>query len=160
MNKVLLVATGNPKWDALVGFVGSSVGNVQRVYETMGAVFYDINFPAAKAFFPGVPAAVCATVNSDGSVVQPSPAFPEIDATPAQLDYVMLAEQYIHRFFSVAKLLQLKVWWDTFPHEETPKLVDTYQWVDGVTRAALSGSQDFAPPPHKFAEIAVEITSL
>jgi len=54
----------------------------------------------------------------------------------------------------------MKVWWDTFPHESTPKLADCFQWADGITRKALGGSNDFSEAPYAFPEIATESLSI
>lgn len=75
-------------------------------------------------------------------------------------DPLDLVEAHIDKFFSTARLLQMKVWWDTFDHALTPKLEATYQWTDSVTRAAIAGSTEFANPPHSFQEIAAEFLSL
>jgi hypothetical protein len=71
-----------------------------------------------------------------------------------------LAEQHIGKHFSTPRLLQMKVWWDTFPHEVTHKLAATYQWTDTVTRSAIGGATEFPAPPFDFPEIAQEIVSL
>ena len=65
-------------------------------------------------------------------------------------------EKFINNFFSTSKLLQMKMWWDTFPRESTPKLNATYQWIESITSAAISGSTDFSEPPHTFLDIAQE----
>lgn len=72
-----------------------------------------------------------------------------------------LAEQWIYRFFSTGRLLQMKVWWDTFPHEDTPKLAAIYQWSDSVTRmAAIEGETIFPEPPYDFQEVTQECLSI
>jgi hypothetical protein len=71
-----------------------------------------------------------------------------------------LAETHIGKFFSTPRLLQMKVWWDTFPHEVTPKLAATYQWTDTVTRSAIAGETEFPDPPHTFQSIAEEIVNI
>jgi hypothetical protein len=71
-----------------------------------------------------------------------------------------LAEQHIGKHFSTPRLLQMKVWWDTFPHEATPKLAQTYGWADAVTRSAIGGSTEFPEPPFSFQDIAEEIVSI
>lgn len=86
----------------------------------------------------------------DGGTV--SARDPEVNASA-----VDLAEQHIGSFFSTARLLQMKVWWDAFPHEATPKLVAVYQWADAVTRAAVGGTTGFGAPPYSFAEVAQEV---
>ena len=65
-------------------------------------------------------------------------------------------EQIINNFFSTSKLLQMKMWWDTLPRESTPKLNATYQWIESITSAAISGSTNFNEPPHTFLDIAQE----
>ena len=79
---------------------------------------------------------------------------------PPAVDHISEAESWIAKYFSTARLLQMKVWWDTFPHEVTPKLAACFQWADGVTRAAIGGSTNFAEPPHNFNEIATESLSI
>jgi hypothetical protein len=73
---------------------------------------------------------------------------------------ITLAEQYIENYFSVARLLQMKVWWDEIPHENTPKLAAVYQWTASVTGAAIAGQTTFNEPPHTFDEITEEIAGL
>lgn len=75
---------------------------------------------------------------------------------PPLIDYIAEAEAWIASFFSTARLLQMKVWWDTFPHEATPKLAACFLWADGVTRLAIGGSNEFQSPPYTFTEIANE----
>jgi hypothetical protein len=70
------------------------------------------------------------------------------------------AEDFIENFYSTARLLQMKVWWDTFPHETTPKLAAVYQWSEGVVKTAIAGQTTFEQPPFTFAEITEEIASL
>jgi hypothetical protein len=76
---------------------------------------------------------------------------------PSPLD---LAEAHVGRYFSVARLLQMKVWWDTFSHESTPKLAAVYQWTNGVTVAAAQGETEFPAPPHNFEELIAEAIAL
>jgi hypothetical protein len=76
------------------------------------------------------------------------------------IDTVALAEQHIESYFSTARLLQMKVWWDTFPHEATPKLGATFAWADAITRSAIQGETSFDPPPFTFQEIAAESLSI
>jgi hypothetical protein len=76
-----------------------------------------------------------------------------------QPDPMDLVEKHIEKFFSTARLLQMKVWWDTFPHEATPKLAQTYQWTDVVTRSAVAGTTEFPNPPHTFQAIAEEVVT-
>jgi hypothetical protein len=80
---------------------------------------------------------------------------PSLDSDP-----IDAAEQHIGKFFSTPRLLQMKVWWDTFPHEVTPKLAQTYQWTDAVTRSAIAGGVEFSDPPHTFQAIAEEIVNI
>lgn len=75
-------------------------------------------------------------------------------------DPFVVAERFIENSYSTARLLQMKVWWDTFPHETTPKLAAVYQWSDGVVKTAISGSTEFAEPPFLFNEIVEEIATL
>jgi hypothetical protein len=69
-------------------------------------------------------------------------------------------EAWVGKFFSTARLLQMKVWWDTFPHESTPKLLACYQWSTSITVLASQGAITFPEPPHTFAELVEEITPL
>jgi len=71
-----------------------------------------------------------------------------------------LAEVHISRYFSVARLLQMKVWWDTFSHEDTPKLAAVYAWTNGVTVSAAGGQAEFTAPPHTFDELIAEAVAL
>lgn len=73
---------------------------------------------------------------------------------------VTLAEQHIENYFSVARLLQMKVWWDEIPHTSTPKLAAVYQWTADTTNAAIAGQTTFTVPPYTFEEITQEIASL
>jgi hypothetical protein len=66
------------------------------------------------------------------------------------------AEKWIAKHFSTARLLQMKVWWDTFPHEDTPMLEAVYDWLNGVTIAAAQGQTTFDAPPHSFEELVAE----
>jgi hypothetical protein len=66
------------------------------------------------------------------------------------------AEKWIAKHFTTARLLQMKVWWDELPHEDTPKLAAVYQWANGVTLAAAGGATDFDAPPHTFEELVAE----
>lgn len=70
------------------------------------------------------------------------------------------AEQHIENYYSVARLLQMKVWWDAIPHESTPKLAAVYQWTADVTTAAIAGQTTFTQPPFTFDDITQEIASL
>jgi hypothetical protein len=76
------------------------------------------------------------------------------------LNPLQLVEQHIENYFSVARLLQMKVWWDAIPHENTPKLAAVYQWTGDSTNAAIGGATTFSEPPFTFEEIAQEIASL
>ena len=80
--------------------------------------------------------------------------------SPPQVDPLEVAEQFIDSKFSTKRLLQMKVWWDTFPHENTPKLAATYQWIDALTRSAIAGATEFSNPPYSFQEIALEAYEL
>jgi hypothetical protein len=66
------------------------------------------------------------------------------------------AELWMAKHFSTARLLQMKVWWDTLPHEETPKLAAVFAWTTGVTVQAAQGQTNFTAPPHTFDELLVE----
>lgn len=67
-----------------------------------------------------------------------------------------LAEAYVASFFSTARLLQMKVWWDTFPVEDVPKLAAVFNWTGGITIQAAQGNTNFAAPPHTFDELLAE----
>ncbi len=73
---------------------------------------------------------------------------------------IVEAENFIARYFSIAQLLQMKVWLDNFPHEKIPKLKSVYEWINGVTLTAVNSSADFNEPPHPFKELASEFSSL
>jgi hypothetical protein len=70
------------------------------------------------------------------------------------------AEKWIAKNFTIARLLQMKVWWDELPHENTPKLSAVYQWTNSVTGAAFGGVTNFDPPPHTFQELVAECVAL
>jgi hypothetical protein len=74
-------------------------------------------------------------------------------APPSPLD---LAEAHIASHFTTARLLQMKVWWDTFPIEGVPKLAAVFDWTTGITVQAAQGNTDFSEPPHTFDELLVE----
>jgi hypothetical protein len=76
------------------------------------------------------------------------------------LNSITLAEQHIENYFSVARLLQMKVWWDEIDHANTPKLAAVYQWTASVTGAAIAGQTTFNAPPYTFDEVTQEIASL
>jgi hypothetical protein len=78
-------------------------------------------------------------------------------AAPTALD---LAEAHVGRYFSTPRLLQMKVWWDALPHEDTPKLAAVYLWTNGVTVAAAGGATEFPAPPHTFEELVAEAIAL
>ena len=102
------------------------------------------------------------------------PGFPSEEATEVEMecyggiryfrdgavDPFKRAEDFIENFYSTARLLQLKVWWDAIPHEATPKLAAVYQWSDGVVKVAIGGATSFEQPPFTFAEVAEEIAIL
>jgi hypothetical protein len=108
--------------------------------------------------------------NEEGSAVTPNfEALSEVEyqawlawlgeaaSAPSPLD---LAEVHISRYFSVARLLQMKVWWDTFNHEDTPKLAAVYLWTNNVTVSAAGGQTEFTAPPHTFEELIAEAVAL
>lgn len=66
------------------------------------------------------------------------------------------AEAHIGAHFSTPRLLQMKVWWDDLPHEDTPKLQAVFNWTAGITAMAAAGATEFAPPPHDFSECVEE----
>ena len=65
-------------------------------------------------------------------------------------------EAWVARYFSVIRLLQMKVWWDAFPHDDTPKLAAVYGWTNAITIQAAQGQTTFAQPPHTFEELVAE----
>ena len=67
-----------------------------------------------------------------------------------------LAESHVASHFSTARLLQMKVWWDTFPAEDVPKLAAVFNWTGGITIQAAQGNTNFAAPPHTFEELLAE----
>jgi hypothetical protein len=67
-----------------------------------------------------------------------------------------LAEAHIASHFSTARLLQMKDWRDTFPHEDTPTLEAVYDWLNSITVAAAQGQTTFDAPPHTFEELVAE----
>lgn len=73
---------------------------------------------------------------------------------------IAAGEDHISSYFSTARLLQMKVWWDTLSHENTPKLQAVYNWANAVTIQAAQGSTDFQESPHTFEELVQEILPL
>jgi hypothetical protein len=71
-------------------------------------------------------------------------------------DALLEGERWIADFFSTARLLQMKVWLDELPSEDTPKLRDVYNWTGDVTAAAAAGQTSFPAPPHLFSEVVEE----
>jgi hypothetical protein len=67
-----------------------------------------------------------------------------------------LAEAHIAQHFSTPRLLQMKVWWDTFPVEDVPKLAAAFDWTTAITVAAAQGQITFPEPPHSFEELLAE----
>lgn len=67
-----------------------------------------------------------------------------------------LAEAHVASHFSTARLLQMKVWYDTFPVEDVPKLAAVFNWTGGITIQAAQGNTNFAAPPHTFEELLAE----
>ena len=65
-------------------------------------------------------------------------------------------EAWVANYFSTVRLLQMKVWWDTFPHDDTPKLAAVYGWTNAITIQAAQGQTTFAQPPHTFEELVAE----
>ena len=82
------------------------------------------------------------------------------DFIEPKLNNLDLAESWISNFFSPLKLLQMKSWWDTLPHESTPKLVSSYDWLNQVVLSATNGSLDFNSPPYIFEEILSECINI
>jgi len=106
--------------------------------------------------------------DSNGNMVQKNP-LPQ-GAYTESVDVVMLpdgglglasdllsaAEQFVSGHFTTMQLLQLKMWADTLPLEDLPKLSSSIQWVASVGKAASGGNANFPAPPHLFPEIAAE----
>lgn len=66
------------------------------------------------------------------------------------------AEAHIAAQFSTPRLLQMKVWLDTFSAEDTPKLRAVYDWTSAITIQAAQGQTTFSNPPHTFEELVQE----
>ena len=81
----------------------------------------------------------------------PLPADP-----PPAVNPLDAAEAHIASHFSTPRLLQMKVWWDTFPPEDVPKLAAVFNWTGGITIQAAQGNTNFAAPPHTFEELLAE----
>jgi hypothetical protein len=81
---------------------------------------------------------------------------PEPADQPAPVNPLDAAEAHIAAHFSTPRLLQMKVWWDTFPPDEVPKLAAVFDWTTGITVQAAQGSTSFTAPPHTFEELVVE----
>ena len=79
---------------------------------------------------------------------------------PAPIDYILNAEEFIKSYFSTAKLLQCKVWFDLIPHASTPKLVSLFQWTSTVTGLSLQNINTFPACPVTFIEVAQECVPL
>jgi len=75
---------------------------------------------------------------------------------PAPVNALDAAEAHIAAHYSTPRLLQMKVWWDTFPHDDVPKLAAVYDWLNGITIQAAQGQTAFAAPPHTFEELVAE----
>ena len=67
-----------------------------------------------------------------------------------------LAEAHVGSHFTTPRLLQMKIWWDTFPHADVPKLAAVYDWTNAITIQAAQGQTNFAQPPHTFEELVAE----
>jgi len=80
--------------------------------------------------------------------------------TPPSPNPLAMAERHVARHFSATQLLQCKVWWDTFPSEDVPKLAAVYDWANAVTLQAASGNTEFTEPPHSFAELVEEAVAI
>ena len=75
---------------------------------------------------------------------------------PAPPSPFALAEAHVATYFSTPRLLQMKVWLDTFPAEDAPKLREVYDWTSAITIQAAQGQTTFSEPPHTFAELVAE----
>lgn len=81
---------------------------------------------------------------------------PEPADQPAPVNPLDAAEAHIASHYSTPRLLQMKVWWDTFPHDDVPKLTAVYDWTNAITIQAAQGQTTFAQPPHTFEELVAE----
>jgi len=82
---------------------------------------------------------------------------PEPADQPAPVNPLDAAEAHIASHFSTPRLLQMKVWWDTFPPEDVPKLAAVFDWTTGITVQAAQGNTNFSAPPHTFEELLAEV---
>jgi len=73
---------------------------------------------------------------------------------------LIAGEAWIAAHFSTARLLQMKVWLDTLPAEDTPKLRAVYDWTSTITIQAAQGQTAFSEPPHSFEELVAEAMPL
>lgn len=69
---------------------------------------------------------------------------------------IVEGERWVGRFFSPTRLIQMKVWYDTFAAEDTPKLRAVYDWTGAITIQAAQGQTTFDEPPHTFEELVAE----
>ncbi len=80
---------------------------------------------------------------------------------PEPIDPLVAAERFIESYFSTARLLQCKVWFDLIPHTSTPKLLSLFQWSGVVTSLAATQLNPVFPlPPVTFQEIVQECIPL
>jgi hypothetical protein len=76
-------------------------------------------------------------------------------------DPLLAVEKWISKHFSPVRLLQMKVWLDELPAEDTPKLRSAYAWTGAIIEsAAAQGETNFPPPPYSFEELVAEAMSL
>ena len=66
------------------------------------------------------------------------------------------AESFVSRHYSAPRLLQMKVWWDTLPHSNVPKLAAVYEWANAITAQAAQGQTNFTEPPHAIEQLVEE----
>lgn len=69
---------------------------------------------------------------------------------------LVLAEAHVAKYFSTPRLLQMKVWLDTFPQQDAPKLRAVYAWTSAITIQAAQGQTAFNEPPYTFEELVDE----
>jgi hypothetical protein len=81
---------------------------------------------------------------------------PSIPVDPPVVTSIEAAEQWIAYYFSVARLLQMKVWLDIVGNA-APKLNACFAWTGVVTATAAAGVSVFNPPPHTFEEVVAEV---
>jgi hypothetical protein len=84
-----------------------------------------------------------------------------------QKNALAIAEQFINGQFSTTQLLQMKTWWDAIPHNATPKLSAVYQWIEDVTKKAITTTTSYElssikenSTPFTFIDLSQEIKTV